>query len=445
MIKPNKIFAALGILFLHFYAIGQDSVAVLSLQKAIDLGVANSKQLKASAEKINVAIAKLGESNTQQLPQINLSSNYTRVSDNVTPLSVKFPGAPQPLVLNPQVLNQFAENIGGSGLIYSGGRVKKTSKSLEFLVNASKLDYENDKSSAILNIITAYYNLYSLQQSQKILAANETLLKARLNDLQNLEINGIVLPNDVLKLAISLSQLNVQQLNVRNSYEATRYGIAILLGLPDSIKIELDTRDFFTYKLEKPYADYENTALRTRPDLGSANNRLIASLYSIDAARANYYPTISAAANYNYLKPNPRWLPERNQFDGTWNAGITLAWNISSLITNKHYMGEERGNYNQNYQQKLATADNIKIELYTNYLAYQNAIGHLALTQKTLDQASENYRIVNEQLQNNVVLPADLQDAINNLIQSQLNVLIDKAAIDLAYFKFIKSTGTLTK
>jgi outer membrane protein TolC len=407
--------------------------------------VANSKLLKGSLEKMQVAAAKTAETGTQKLPQLNLSSNYTRVSDDVTPLTLKFPNSPSPIVLNPQVLNQFSENIGGSALIYAGGRIKKSILSLSFLERASRSDYENDKAGVVFNIISAIYGLYSLQQSAKILDANEDLLKARLNDLQNLASTGIALPNDVMKLAISLSQLNTQLVSVKDSYESTRYGLAILLGLPDSCRIILDTTQFFTYTLDKPYAYYENTALSSRPDLGSAADRLTASMYMIDATKANYYPTLSASASYNYLKPNQRWLPQRNKFDPAWSAGITLAWNLSSLLANKSYVAEAKANYIQNFHLKASIADNIKTELYSNYLAYQQAVDQLKLAQLTLDQSVENYRLIYDRLQDKIVLAADLQEALTYLVQSQLTVLVDKANIDLAYFKFIKSTGKLNQ
>lgn len=446
--KKERVFrkAAWFIFLLYVANAGaQPAGSPLTLQKAISLGLANSKILKASAEKIKMAVAKVGESNAQMIPQLNLGSSYVRVSDNVTPLSVKFPGAATALVLNPQVLDQFSETITVSELVYAGGRIKKTVGQLDFLRKASELDYENDKEGAIINIISAYYNLYSLQQSEKILDNNEALLKARLNDLRNLEKNGIVLPNDVLKLEIALTQLNVQQADIKNAYEAARYGTAILLGLNDTVKIVLDTVHLFTYSLNKPYSEYESAALSKRPDLMSASERVSAARTGIEAVKANYLPTLATSAAYNYLKPNQRWLPQRNQFDGTWYAGLSLTWNAMSLLTNRHYIEEAKSSRDQFALQRAALADNIKIELYNNYMAYLHAVEHLKLTEKTLEQTTENYRLVNNQLQNSTVLPADLQDALSNLRTSQLNVLIDKAAIDLAYFKFLKSAGMLTK
>ncbi len=440
----KHITIAITFIVFSFAAFGQAVPSVLDLQKAIDLGIANSKLLKASSEKIKIASAKIRETNTQQLPSVKVSSNYTRISDNITPFSVKFPNAPAPVVLNPQILNQYSESAGLSQLIYAGGRVKRTLKSLDFLEQASTIDLENDRQALVMNVISAYYSLYKLQQTKKILKENEQLLQARIRDLGNLEQAGIVLRNDVLKLELSLSQIKYQELDISDAYDATIYGLNILIGLPDFAKYELDTTSFFKFKLDRSFDEYVTGALSARPDLKAADLRLTASKYTLMANKSNVLPTVSGAANYNYLRPNQRVFPNRDQFDDTWSAGVTLSWDISSLYNNRHYVAEAQHSYNQTYQLKVALADNVKTELYSNYLAYQKANEHLTLSNATLSQAEENYRLINDRLQDHVVVAADLQDALNYLVQSQLNVLVDKAEIDLAYFRFIKSTGTIT-
>ncbi|MEI6411895.1 MAG: TolC family protein [Bacteroidota bacterium] len=423
----------------------QQQVLKLDLGKAIELGIANSKVLKASSQKINIAQAKIRETNTQTLPQVKVSSTYTRISDNITPFSVKFPGAPEPIVLNPQILNQFGENLGASQLLYAGGRVKKTIQSLAFLEKAAELDLEKDRSDVVYNIISAYYTFYKLQQSTKILRENAQLVQARLVDLKNLEDNGVVLHNDVLKLELQLSQLNIQQLDISNAYASTQYGFNILLGLPDSAQTMIDSSSFFKYQLNGSYADYEKSALENRPDLTAVNTRLKAADLNIAINKANFFPTISASTNLNYLRPNPRIFPQKARFDGTWNAGISVAWDVSSLYNNKHFVQDAQYNYELSHQLQLALVDNIKTELYANYLAYKRAQAHLVLTKQILAQADENYRLIYDRLQDNLVIATDLQDALTNLIQGKLNVLIDEADLDLAYFKFIKTTGNLSK
>ncbi len=444
-LKINRYFLIALFLLCSFSFFAQNAVESLTLKKAIDLGVENSKLLKVSKEKINVALAKLGETNTQQLPSVKLSSNYSRLSDNITPFAVSFPGAPNPVILNPQILNQYSENATLSQLLYSGGRVHKTIKSLEFLESASKLDYENDKAGIISNIINAYYSLYKLEQSQKILKENEELIKARLADLENLEQNGIVLRNDVLKLELSLSQINIQQIDIANSYEVTKYALNILIGLPEMSNYELDTNGLFSYQLDKSLPEYESQALSNKPDLNAFDKRLQASKLLINVAKASCLPTLSVSGNYNYLRPNQRVFPNQDRFDGTWSVGASLVWDISSIYNNKPFVHEAKSNYEQNKQQKTVIEDNLKTEVYTNYLAFSRNVEHLKLSQKTLVEAEENYRLINERLQNKIVIATDLQDALNYLNQSQLNVLVDKAEIDLAYFRFMKSIGNLNQ
>lgn len=435
------------VLFCFFWTIAAEAQSTdrkLTLNDAISAGIANSKLLKSSGEKIAIAQEKLGENNTQYYPRFNVSSSYSRLSNNITPFTVKFPGAPSAIALNPQILNQYGENAGSTELIYSGGKVKNTAKALNFLIEAAKQDYANDRSTVIYNTINAYYSLYILQKAAEILQQNAVLLQARVNDLQNLEQFGTALHNDVLKIQIQLSQLKVQQIDNQNSIENTRFAFNILLGLPDTAKVNLDTTSFFSYKLDKTYTEYEKLALSSRPDLQSATFRTESAKANVDVVRAGYLPSIVTAANYNYLRPNARLFPNQDIFTGTWNIGLTLSWDISSLYNNRHYVKDAKENYEQTRQTQLSTYDNVRIDVYNNYLAYKYALEHVKLSKLNLDQTSENYRIVNDRLQAKIVVSTDLQDATNSLIQSQLALLEDEANADLAYFKLIKSTGTLS-
>ena len=115
------------VLFCFFWTIAAEAQSTdrkLTLNDAISAGIANSKLLKSSGEKIAIAQEKLGENNTQYYPRFNVSSSYSRLSNNITPFTVKFPGAPSAIALNPQILNQYGENAGSTELIYSGGKVR---------------------------------------------------------------------------------------------------------------------------------------------------------------------------------------------------------------------------------------------------------------------------------------------------------------------------------
>ena len=82
------------------------------------------------------------------------------------------------------------------------------------------------------------------------------------------------------------------------------------------------------------------------------------------------------------------------------------------------------------------------MEVNADYLAYLKSKEKIKVSETAVKQAEENYRIVNNQFKNNTALISDLTDANTLLLQSRVNLLVDKADADIAYYKLMKSSGS---
>ena len=95
---------------------------VLTLDEAVELSIAHSRQLKIDSTQLQIATSKIKQSINTQLPQVGINLNYTRISDNITPFKVRFPTGD--LVLNPQILNQSYNSLQVRQPIFLGGKIK---------------------------------------------------------------------------------------------------------------------------------------------------------------------------------------------------------------------------------------------------------------------------------------------------------------------------------
>jgi len=164
-------------------------------------------------------------------------------------------------------------------------------------------------------------------------------------------------------------------------------------------------------------------------------------ILGIKSAKANYLPTLSVGGNAYYSNPNTRVFPAQDVFKGTWDAGVTMSWNLHSLYTNKHHVAESKATLSQTEFSKSQLMDDIKMEVNADYLSYIKNKQRIKVSEEAVSQAEENYRIVNNRFRNNTVLISDLTDANTLLLQTKINLLVDKADTDLAYYKLIQATG----
>ena len=89
--------------------------------------------------------------------------------------------------------------------------------------------------------------------------------------------------------------------------------------------------------------------------------------------------------------------------------------------------------------------DGIKLQLNRDYQNYLFAQKKIDVYQKSIAQATENYRITKNKYDNNLVTITELLEADVSLLQAKLNASVAKADAALSYNKILSTTGTLSK
>ena len=439
--KNIQAFCTLVLLILVIPFIGKSqTIRTITLDEAVKLGLEHSQQLKISNAKRTIATAKKEQFWSTQIPAVSLVSGYSRLSDNVAPFKLQFPGTSEAVALNPQILNQFTNRISAQQIVFSGMRAVNFYKSAEFLEKAATLDIDKDKIEIKNNIAAAYYNLYKLQSSDEILGENLKVLRGRYNDVQNFVKNGTALENDALKADLAISQLEMAKKDVENAIHVALYNACILLGLPTDTRLELDKSNLFPEKTVNTLDFYLNS-LTSRPDINATELRHQAALKNIDVAKGGVYPVISLNANYYENRPNQRVFPQQDAFKGTWDAGILLTYNLTAAYTTKYQVKEAQANLAQTDALKTQITEGAKMEVTANFYAYQSAINKIALSQKSIAQSTKNQRVMKNKYDAQMITIGELLDSDFLVLQAKLNLESAKADAETAYYKLMKSAG----
>jgi len=292
-----------------------------------------------------------------------------------------------------------------------------------------------------LNIVNAYYNLYKVQKSLGVIYENEKVIDQRLKDVQNLEKNGLATYNDVLRLELQQSNIQLTKIDAENILKNANYNFNLLIGLQGNVQVALDTTALFTPKVVTTEDDYINAAMQNRPELQSALLRNDVAKDNVVIAQHAYYPTINVGGDLYPSSPNQRYIPPTDVFHTTWDVGVTLNWNITNMFTNKHVIAENQAELTQATATRLQLTDNVKAEVYQDFLAYKEALDKLAVLSKAVTQANENLRVTQSRYDNSLAIVSDLTDAQTIVIQAQINLVISRADTQIAYYKLQKSSG----
>ena len=412
----------------------------LKLEEAIKLGQEQSKTLKISQSKMAVMNSRYDQMRDQVLPSVNLSAGYYRFSD-IPAYKIQIAPNTPPVTLFPVILNNYSSRASINESVFNGFRLKNGLLS-EYLIQASKLDYEKDKSDIVFNIINAYYNLYKVQASKKIIEQSLVQAEQRLKEVKNMEQQGLAIHNDVLRVELQRSNIELSEIDVIDNLEVANFNFGILCGLPEGTRVEIDSLDLFKAKDVKAFPEYLKSSLEKRSDLQAADLRRKASEANLRVTKGALFPTLNVGANYYYSNPNPRYIPPADAFHDTWDIGFNLNWNLTALFSNRHQADEARTMILQSTAISEQISDGIRMEVNQDFVNYEQSLKKSDVARRSVGQASENYRTMLSKYNNSTALLSDLLDAEVLLLQAKLNLAYSNADAEIAFNHLLKSTGT---
>lgn len=410
----------------------------LSLDEAVQLGIQNSKNLKIDAAKIEEATADLLEAKNRQLPELKVSGSYMYlpIKPNV---NIKLGGSASGAAGGPEIHQVVYGSANLSVPIYSGGRIKYGIQSAKYLVEASKLSTENDKTAIAYNVAQAYNNLFKANQSIKVFEENLNASQKRDETFLKMENNGLIARNDRLKANLQTSNIELQLLEAKNNYNIANINMDLLLGLPETTEIEVDQNYIEEGSEVKPVDFYVNEARENRKDLQALVQQRKAAELGTKAAKAENLPSIAFTGGY-VAADIPKFLTVYNAI----NVGVGISYNLSNIWKENSSLRQSQAREKQLAATDELLNDNIKLDVNREYQNTDFSKKRIAVFEKSAEQANENFRITKNKYDNGLATMTELLDADAAQIAANVGVINAKADAALAYRKLLQTTGTLT-
>ena len=422
-------------------ALFAQSTKELNINQAIELGIANSKNLKLSQNKIDQAVAQLEVIKDNALPTANASFLYNHAEIPTTTFTL--PGGGSSLQL-PKRADAFVGTAAVQELVYGGGKLKYAKESTKLLADVARLDADRSKEEITYAVINTYYNLYKVEQSRKVVAQNLESIAAQINQAQRFFEQGIVTKNDVLRFQLQQANVTLTQLDIENNRKIINYNLDILLGLPEDTEVKIIDPNA-GLKTTGSLGDYISQAMANRQELKQLDVQNKVADYDIKTIKANTLPTVGVGANLYYINPSGNFIPPANQYLMPVTLGANVSWNIASLWTNRNKVSEAKIKQSEISIQKDILSDNVKTDINKNFQNYQVAMNKIQVLETSIAQATENDKLLASKYKNNVASVTDRIDAETLLYQAKINLEIAKADAGLAYYTLLKSTGKITQ
>lgn len=418
----------------------------LRLTECIAQALDNNPTLKISQEKLRAAEARSSEVMTALLPQMKLSGRVAALS-NVPTYTIKLPPPINySMTVFPSIPHIYSTRVSFQQPIFTGFKLKKSQEMASFNADAMREDLNKDRSDLILNVTTAYWNLFRAIQIEEVLHRSVSQVSEHLKDIQSFAKQGMATDADVMKAQVQLSDMKVKHIEARNSIRLAMMMLNSLIGNP--LDREITTADtpatsgnIKNTLLSEELHKLEDLACDQRAEVRSMQYRVEMNNAGVTAAKSGWFPQLFLGANYDYARPNQRIIPPKDQWDGTWDVGITLQWNVWDWFAAEYQTAQAKATLRQSEAAKMQVTDAVRLDVAQQYFNAQSTAEKVDVASIGKQQAQESYRITSEKFKVGLASTTDLLDADVALMQANLTYTQSIVDYTLALVKLAKAVG----
>lgn len=427
-------FLLLGIYFIGITSIKAQERTSLTLEEAIHLAWTKSNEVSLADSKVNSSKYELQSKKNSQYPDLKLSGQYQNlIKPNI---DIKFGEGGTAFPAGHQLLiGQLSANLP----VFSGFKTQNNIKISENLYQAETATAQQTKEEIAMRVVNYYASLYKAQKTLELLKDNQKQAEQRVVDFTEMEKNGIIPRNDLLKsqLQVSKIQLSIDEMN--NNLNVVNYYLVSLLKLPSETKLKINESDFINFQINNIPTD-ENLALDNRKDLEAVRFQEKASEAGVKLAKGAYYPSVTLIGGYASLG-----LQNVITIENAINFGVGVSYDLSGILKNNSAikMAESKSNEAKNYKEILT--DNIKVEVKKAIEDYNLALKQNEVYVEAATQSAENYRIVKDKYDNGLSNTNDLLEADVEQLSSKINKALARANIIQKYYELLSTTGQLSQ
>ena len=404
--------------FMHI-AIAQ---TVLTLDEAKALAIKQNNNLKMADQDINAAKAAKAGAGVAGRPKIDGSAN-----------SFYF-GKP----LN-KVLPEYGASagLGVTQPIYAGGKVKLGIETAGKLVEIQESRKLLTNAEVLFNVEKSYWQAVNANDKIKLVNKNISLIRAILNDLNNLYVAGIIYKNDVLRAQVQLNDAELSLVKATDGLTLAKLNLAQLAGMGDSTNFVIN--DSITGSF-KPSDKNVYEALNRRPEITLLNKSIEVQQLQKKLLQADSRPSIGIGLNALGAVGKQGINPtSTSNFLGTYYGLVSVSVPIFDWGARKSKVNEQSYRIAAQQTQLAETQQLITLEIQQAYLQLGQSAKRIDLAITSLQQAEENLRLTNDRFKAGTIVGKDLleaqtiwEQANSNLIDAKVEYRINEAALKKA-------------
>jgi outer membrane protein len=404
------IFSA-ALLFSFSFLEGAYAAEKLTLQQSIDLALKQSVLIQSAREGVRGAEAQKQEAFTGFLPKFSTSYSYTRLNEQPTS-TVTLPSLPstRPFTMPVGTQDNYTWAIEVKQPLFAGGGIVSNYQANRLGADIAAMDETTVVQDIVQDVKVAYFSVLKAERLLGVAVQSVEQLEAHRKMAQDFFDAGLIPRNDLLRAEVELANGRQNLVKAENSVEMAKSKFNTVLRRDINTPTELE--DILTLNpFTKSLHECQKRALENRSEIKSYTLKVEQSQKMVNLTKSEYFPTINAIGHYERFGDTPGVSGTLYKDQENWYLMGVASWNFWEWGRTKNRVDASRSRENQVAYALDNVKDQIRLEVKNAWLTLHEAEKQLAVTQKAIEQAEENYRISRERYREQVGTSTDVLDA----------------------------------
>ncbi len=390
---------------------------------------------RAAREGVAAALAFVGESKASYYPDLSATASYSRWERHAfLPNGLGQPG--MPTTIGPT--DDWAAGLRARYTLFdSGERLAQLRAALSRKAAVSE-EADAVRQDIALAVHQAYYGHIAARVAHSIAGKNLTRAEDHLRLAKERFDAGAAPQLDVFRAQVEASDARLSLVKADNLVRISRGNLNTAMGLPVELPVDIAMQEETP---EEPDASQLlpalDRAVRARPEVKAALQRVASGRSSVDAARSAFGPKVRAEGQVG--RRDTGFFPQ----DDDWLIGISIEQPLFSGFSRTHKLERTKAELSREEAQLEQLLLQVRQEVWTASSTLKEANDAVRAAKVLVEHAQESLRAARERYASGAGTIADLLDSETALFRAEASGTEARWDYQIALATFKRAAGNL--
>ena len=414
----------------------------LTLEESIAIALKHSFVINIAKEGTRGAEAQKKEAMTGFLPKFSTSYSYTRLNEEP---NFYFPGFPTLMPAGNMItgtINNYNWVVEARQPLFAGGGILANYEASKVAEDAARVEETAKTLDVVLDVKIAYFNILRMQRLTDTARRQVEMLGAHSEVADNFFRVGLIPKNDMLQAGVELANGKQTLVKAKNAVQLTKARLNTILKRDVLTPVEIV--DILDYKpMRQSFDECLGIARQHRPELKISALRVEQAGKMVSAAKSEFFPAVSLVGNYARFGDTASLSGTQYKDTESWQVMAVTSWNFWEWGKTKYRVDAGKARENQAMDQTRELNDQIALEIKNAFLVLQEAESQIAVSQKVIEQAEENFRIAEARYKERVARSTEVLDAQTLLTKAKAEDANALADYNIAHARLQRAMGVV--